>query len=249
MIAFAAGLMISACGNSQKNNDKSVDSDSTKDTPTAAQAEEEEDYYDTPSRGIDAIRAAWKSKTIKVDAGTTAPDIKELAFAFCKTYPQCETNRALMGYLNSPESSTKDEYELGLDDGFNYFINCIPKEGYIRCMGEIEVDRFTYGCYWNRENGHKLFAAFMEECWETADWDQCLVVFYDYDPATDVLTPEPALTDMIENRMKDYFIYIVRLPEEGKDIEVVGFESIEEDACADETFTLKWNGNTFNWVD
>ena len=90
----------------------------------------------------------------------------------------------------------------------------------------------------------------MEECWEQLDWDQCLICFYDYDPATGVMTPEPALTEMIEKRMKQYELcYYIQLPEEGKDIEVTGVDSVEEDACADETFTLKWDGMTFKWVD
>ena len=112
-----------------------------------------------------------------------------------------------------------------------------------------QTDRFTYACYWNRKNGHKLFAAFMEECWESVDWDQCLVVFYDYDPSTGNMKPEPALTKMIEERVKDYMCYYLRLPEEGKDIEVIGVESMEEEASADEMFTLIWNGQTFDWSD
>ena len=37
--------------------------------------------------------------------------------------------------------------------------------------------------------------------------------------------------------------------EEGKDIEVIGVESMEEEASADEMFTLIWNGQTFDWSD
>ena len=258
MMLMAAGLMMSACGGQQKNDGKAVESDDTEDVATTAQSEDEEEF-DAPRRGIDDIREVWTDKTIEVNAGNNNPGIKELTLAFCKTYPQCETNEALRKYLSSPDAASMDTYQLDLPshDGeytLTYDINCDSRNGYIRSMAWTQTDRFTYGCYWNRKNGHKLFAAFMDECWESIDWDQCLVVFYDYDPNTDIMTPEPALTSMIEKRMKDFSCYEVRLPEEGKDIEVHGIAISEETDEGEEDWEsvelkLKWNGDTFDWSD
>ena len=247
MMLVAAGLMLSACGNKQQSDGKSVKSDNKE----ATAANEPEVVGDGPSRGIDAIRKTWRGKTLQVDADKSKAGIKEFALAFCKTYPQCGTNEALRSYLTSANAD-KDQGSIESKDGehmFNYQIYCNPRNGYIHCMGEIETNRFTYGCFWNRKNGHKLFAAFMEECWESPDWEQCLVVFYDYDPATGVLTPEPALTDMIEQVAKAHTCYTVTLPEIGKDVDVTVIDGQEEDACADETLKLKWNGMTFQWEE
>ena len=247
VMLLAVGLTMSACGNSQKNDVTSVESDSTGNTATEVQLDEEDDF-EAPHRGIDDIRQEWADKTLKVDASKGAVGIKDFTLSFCKAYPQCATNKALGDFLASPNAN-KNEFTIEQDEG--YQIECNPRNGYIRNMAMTQTDRFTYACYWNRKNGHKLFAAFMEECWESLDWNQCLVVFYDYDPATGNMKPEPALTKMIEERVKgdDYLYYYVTLPEEGKDIEVIAIISDEPEASSDEMFVMKWNGQTFDWGD
>ena len=247
---MAAGLMMTACGNQQKNDDVAAEGDSAKSEATAAQDDEE---FEAPKRGIESIRKEWAGKSLKVEA-KDAVGIKALALAFCKAYPQCETNKDMRDFLTSPNAD-KEEYSEDKDyqktGEFGYQIYNQPSNGYINCMLYTETNRFTYACYWNRKNGHKLFAAVMDECWEQVNMDQCLVVFYDFDPATGIMKPEPALTKMIEERVKggDYLCYYVSLPEEDKDIEVVAVESVEEEASAEEMWVLKWNGQTFNWAD
>lgn len=247
---MAAGLMMTACGYQQKNDDAAAEGDSAKSEATAAQDDEE---FEAPKRGIESIRKEWAGKTLKVEV-KDAVGIKALALAFCKAYPQCETNKDMRDFLSSPNAD-KEEYSEEKDyqktGEFDYQIYNQPSNGYIRCMLYTETNRFTYACYWNRKNGHKLFAAVMDECWEQVNMDQCLVVFYDFDPATGIMKPEPALTKMIEERVKggDYLCYYVSLPEEDKDIEVVAVESVEEEASAEEMWVLKWNGQTFNWAD
>ena len=260
MMFLAAALMMLACDNKQKTNGTSVESDSIETVAAAAEPEDDVEAQDFDAddeevpRGLDIIRKLWAGKTIDVDAGKSTPGIKQFALAFSKTYPQIGTNEALWDYLISPEAD-KDEFDIELNDPslddtmIPFHIACDSHNGYIRSMAGTQTDRFTYTCYWNRKNGHKLFAAFMEECGEAMNWDDCLIVFYDYDPSTGAMTPEPALTKMIEKRMKQYECYTVRLPKEGKDIEVIGIDGREEDACADESYKLKWNGTTFHWED
>ena len=252
---IAAGLVMTACGNKAGNGDNQDSTKVTENTKQEVTAEEEDEDFGTPERTIVSIRQTWADKTLKVDADKSKASIKDFALAFCKAYSQCETNEAMRQYLSDPEAAKKNEYRIEIENpesghpiGFEMY--CNPTNGFIRCLEEVQTDRFTYLCYWNRKNGHKLVAAYMEECWESADWDQCLICFYDYDPATGVMTPEPSLTKMIEERMKQFELcYYIYLPEEGKDIEVLGVDSMEEDACADETFTLKWDGMTFIWEE
>ena len=247
---MAAGLMMSACGNQQKNEGAAAEGDSTKSEATA---DEDEEEFEAPKRGIESIRKEWAGKSLKVEA-KDAVGIKALALAFCKAYPQCETNKDMRDFLSSPNAD-KEEYSEEKDyqktEEFSYLIYNQPSNGYIRCMLFTETNRFTYACYWNRKNGHKLFAAVMDECWEQVNMDQCLVVFYDYDPATGIMKPEPALTQMIEERVKggDYLCYYVSLPEEGKDIEVSAVISDEPEASSDDMWVMKWNGQTFDWED
>ena len=111
----------------------------------------------------------------------------------------------------------------------------------------VQYTNLTDVCYWNRKDGHQLVAAYMEDSGE-GGWFENLVVFYDYDYANDLMTPEPELTQMIEDRMKKFDAYSVQLPREGKDIEVAGYVIDEEQDNADGiTLKLKWDGQTFNW--
>lgn len=262
VVLVAAGLMMVACNNSQKTDGNAVESDSkmkvatTRVAQTDDQTDDEDDFV-APERTIASIQKEWEGKTLKVDTDNKLPAIKQFALAFCKAYPQCKTNEAMLKYLNDPKAVVKDEYSITInnpDDNYDdeFLIYCNSRNGFIRSMEEIQTDRFTYLCYWNRKDNHKLVAAYMEECWESADWDQCLALFYDYDPATGIMTPEPALTEMIEKRMEGYNAYWVTLPEEGKDITVSGLyvnddEDFDDDEC--EPFVLKWNGTTFEWEE
>lgn len=248
---LGVGMMMSACGNGQKSDGAAAEGDSAKSETTAeTQAEDE---VEMPERGIDAIRKVWAEKTLKVEA-KGAVGIKAMALAFCKAYPQCETNQDLRDFLSSPNADKEEHVEakdFPATGEMSYQIYNKASNGYIRCMLYSETNRYTYACYWNRKNGHKLFASFMVECWEHEDMDQCLVVFYDYDPATGEMKPEPALTKMIEERVKsdDYLCYYITLPEEGKDIEVIAVISDEPEASSDEMWMLKWNGQSFDWED
>lgn len=248
---IAANLMFLACDNKQKTNGTTAENDSTE----IATADDE--VNNGFQRGIDEIRKVWTDKTVKVDANSNAVEIKRLALAFCKAYPQSDGNKALREFLSSSDAD-EDDIEINITSRYydyidTYRIMCNPRNGFICSLGYIESPRRTDACYWNRSNGHKLFAAYMEDGGETANWDQCLVVFYDYDPATHIMTPEPALTKMIEKRVKDYTCYSVELPEEGKDIHVnaaIPFDGEEEDDPGYvDVFELEWNGTTFVWKD
>ena len=229
---LAVGLMMTACGNgnSNKNNQKNDD------TPIVDEKKTVEEPVVEEIGGIAAIKKVWANKSFDLDAGDITPNIETYALAFCKTYPQFDINKILADYLVN-ETYNESEYEI---------INN-KKNGYIRCMWLVQYTNNTDVCYWNRKDGTQLVAVYMEENSES-DPTENLVAFYSYDHADGVMNPEPALTQMIEERMNKYDAYSVVLPREGKDIQVIGYIIDEENDSADRNeLKLTWDGQTFNW--
>ncbi|MBQ7420497.1 MAG: hypothetical protein IJV17_07175 [Prevotella sp.] len=248
-IAVVATALV-ACGNKQKNNGQSVDSVSAeKAVTTVAEVDgehnDEDADGDEPS-GITFIRNIWADGIehgggrIQIGLRDIKDDINRFAVAFCRTYPSIETNKELRDYFIDPSLFKKDLYK----------VESSPRSGYVRCMMATEQFSQTEACYWNRKNGHKLVAIYMADNHEDETESEQLVVFFDYDPATDMMTAEPALTKMIEERVKDYSTYTVQLPKEGKDIEVIGhIIDVENDYADNKMMKLLWNGTTFKWGD
>ena len=235
---LATGLMMVACNNNPKNNGQAVESESTEivatETPTDEVAMEEEiDELDA----IKAIRDVWAEKPITVEGDKTNAGIGQFAMALCKMYPDFVVNKVLGDYLVAPQDFVNEWYEVENQSD----------NGFVRCVMMVETTHETNACYWNRKNGHKLFAAYMQAAYESGDMED-LVVFYDYDPATGVMTPEPALTESIEKQGKDYDYYEVRLPQEGKDIVLyvcTRNEELDNYDCND--LIMKWNGMRFDF--
>ncbi len=243
-LCVAAGLLLTAC-DKQKNGDKAMASDNTEKTeaatPNTAAAPIEAAPTTTSTttsadlKGIPSIRSAWAGKPIKVNGGAT-PGIKEFAVAFCQAYPQFDTNIAVKNYLSGATTQTSV-----VDAEYS------PRNGYIHYrVCPTEYCDYADMCYWNRKNGHKLFAAFIKEEYESQDPD-LLVAFYDYDPSTDMMTPEPALTTMVEQRASSYDTYEVVLPKEGKDIVLTVYTiDKENDSATGKDLKLRWNGTAFD---
>ena len=234
---LAAGLMMAACNNTPKDNVQAVESDNTEvvatDTPTEEVVLEEIDELDA----IRSIRNEWGAKPITVEGDKDKAGIEQFALALCMTYPDFVVNKMLGDYLIAPQEYENELY--GIDNQSN--------NGFVRCMMRVETPHETDACYWNRKNGHKLFAAYMQAGYENGDGED-LVVFYDYDPATGIMTPEPELTDKLEKQGKDFDYYEVRLPQEGKDIILyVCTENKELDNYDCDEQKVKWNGMTFDF--
>lgn len=62
------------------------------------------------------------------------------------------------------------------------------------------------------------------------------------------MTPEPALTEMVEDVAKNFRTYIITLPAEGKDITLMCFKEndSDEDSFEDICYDLIWNGYAFS---
>lgn len=191
---------------------------------------------------IAAIRKNWRYRTVELLPGNyTTPGIEQFAFALCMESEQITfpPNHAIQHYLVGPENLDKDYFSL----------TCQPKSGYLRCDALIQFDLYTEECYWKRANGHCLIGEFMAEEYEIPSKNDQIVLFYDYDPATKTLTPEPNIADMIEQKMLPFDKYRAHMPEKGKDISISAYNVYYEEDTVEETeFLLKWDGNAFKWA-
>lgn len=252
MVLAAFLIMLTACGDKQANKTQNTDSQKNAiiEEKTEAKAAEgvdaEEDMTEegdvslSPGQ-IAAIRRVWESKPLTGVAADGMADIERFAYAFCKEYSDYEANKAICDYLESPTKYNEENTRFRVESQ--------KKSGYISCMAELQVSWDTEGCYWKRNNGHSLVAFWMEQGHENnPEYADQMLVFYDYDLATDTMTPEPALSKMVNDAMTHYDGgYTVRLPKQGKDIDLTGHKiNYEEDNCDNTYYILRWNGNDFN---
>jgi len=114
--------------------------------------------------------------------------------------------------------------------------------GYLRAVytteGNIDPNQTLEVCYWRTDTDHRLVAV----C-RCSDIGTYILIFYDYNPATGLMTPlaRPPFEDFHELLGE----LIVQLPREGKDIHMKSWW-----AGGPAPLTLRWNGrNGFTLVD
>ena len=106
--------------------------------------------------------------------------------------------------------------------------------GYLRAVytteGNIDPNQTLEVCYWRTDTDHRLVAV----C-RCSDIGTYILIFYDYNPATGLMTPlaRPPFEDFHELLGE----LIVQLPREGKDIHMKSWW-----AGGPAPFTLRWNG-------
>ena len=163
--------------------------------------------------------------------------IRNFAKAFCSQYQQYKPNVAMVDYLKKP-----GEYDW---DEKYYYVEDDPRNGYIKSDLLGQFDFMTAMCYWRRANKHQLVGVLMQIGHE-GERSDAVMLFYDYDPETQVMTPETEVYQTVVNIVKkhrgDMF---VRLPQEGKDIEVSTVVWSEEDDFIFDDFLLHWTGDSF----
>ena len=165
--------------------------------------------------------------------------IEQFAQKFCYEYNNYQPNKELCDYFRDPTKYNNEDFD----------INCQSKKGYISCRGMFQCSFDTECCYWKRKNGHSLVAFWLYEGHESGAEYQ-LLAFYDYDPATDIMTPEPALSKRLLDVVDKYDSYSVILPEEGTDIEIIGYtDNEEEDNCIATDYQAHWDGNDFTKIE
>ena len=114
--------------------------------------------------------------------------------------------------------------------------------GYLRAVytteGNIDPNQTLEVCYWRTDTDHRLVAV----C-RCSDIGTYILIFYDYNPATGLMTPlaRPPFEDFHELLGE----LIVQLPREGKDIHMKSWW-----AGGPAPLTLRWNGRDgFTLVD
>ena len=114
--------------------------------------------------------------------------------------------------------------------------------GYLRAVytteGNIDPNQTLEVCYWRTDTDHRLVAV----C-SYSDIGTYILIFYDYNPATGLMTPltQPPFEDFHELLGE----LIVQLPREGKDIHTKSWW-----AGGPASLTLRWNGRDgFTLVD
>ena len=154
------------------------------------------------------------------------PTIADFARAFTKQYPTPLNTAALAkldGKAPQPKSCTL-EYLLDAPSGYLKY-----------SFHENSCNRTDYPtmemCYWRTDAGHCLVAVN-----GNTYRGNLLLVFYDYNPTTGLMTPlsKPPFKDLHD----DVREFIVQLPRKGKDIHLEGWS----DRSAPAPLTLRWDG-------
>jgi hypothetical protein len=232
MALAAFSFMLTACENKQANQEQKAENQ----TETVVEEQPEEAYMDDP---IGIVRSVWELAPIPVIPAEGMADIERFALTFCNEYSTYEPNKVLYDYLKDQAKFKEDLERIGY--GFN--VDNQKEEGYILCRAETQFSNDTDCRCWKRDNGHTLVAFWMEEAHESGDGDE-LLVFYDYDPATNTMTPELGLVKKVAEAMAQYDGgYTVRLQEQ----EIIGHKiNVEEDNCENTVYSIRWNGNDFS---
>ena len=154
------------------------------------------------------------------------PTIADFARAFLQQYPT-PLNTAVLAKLDGkapqPKSCTL-EYLLDAPSGYLKY-----------SFHENSCNRTDYPtmemCYWRTDAGHCLVAVN-----GNTYRGNLLLVFYDYNPTTGLMTPlsKPPFKDLND----DVREFIVQLPRKGKDIHLEGWS----DRSAPAPLTLRWDG-------
>ena len=236
MAMAAFSFMLTACGNNQAKQEQQgqkEQQEQSDDKNKQEVVEEQIQKEDGHSPALDEIRSVWKKKPLSGVAVDGKTDIVSFASVFCNAFPNFDANGDLVKYLKDPDGYDSDDY---------YRVDIQKQNGYIRWSGCAVVGCDLTTCYWNCDNGHKLVAFWMEEEEnEPEDIYDKLLLFYDYDPATDMMNPATALVEKIEKDMAQNSIYGVGLPNEGKDISLSGSVNGEY-----HDYIYRWNGNGFD---
>lgn len=164
--------------------------------------------YETESYendGMIRIGLGWANKTIKVANGGQAPSIITLTKAFNSVWPTYVVEGILKQAANPNFKEAKDE-----EYGGSTVVD--RSNGYLCEDAGYSDSESMEACVWKRDNGHRLFAIQVSS---SCDPDFSVICFYDYNPDTQTLTPEPSPVDTYKPKEgRDYWF---KLPRQGKD--------------------------------
>ena len=244
MMAIVCVAFLTGCGKSAKEGENvpNESKDNKEAVTESAEAQDDSESADTDEMiGLYDVTSNWKQTTINVSPKGAKVNIQDFAQAFCSQYDRFDPNEKILKYFAAPKSYDEDD-EL-------YRVESDITNGYIRSFLLAEVGRLTQMCYWNRKNGHSLVGIFMVNGFESGKSEN-VFMFYDYDPKTNIMTPDLNVYKVVEKVALDkaFDEYLLDLPQKGKDIVVYLYLDNGEDGNDDTTKTLKWTGDTFTLV-
>lgn len=246
IIVFIALMLNMACGKNNpaqvKNNDTLNAQQQAKDTLTVNPLQEDTiatvDSTQVREQPVDisGIQEVWRNDTIIIEEATV--NIQNLAKAFCGQYAGFQPNKVLLDYLLG---------EMEEEDKEAYAVNLEQSNGYVAIETTTELPTGTTICYWNKRGGLRLVGVWMEQTTETEKPEK-LLLFYDYNPQTKKLTPQTKLVDELQRITKKFKSWSLRLPAEGRDIEIMEFSGEDHsDTFQCTYYTWKWNGTSFHF--
>ena len=158
----------------------------------------------------------WAQQSIKVRGGGQKPDIVTLTKAFNSVW-KVDVVSEVLQLAKNPAFTRKTDAEYDLE------IIVDRPNGYI-CVDNGGTDgEYMESCVWRRTNGHRLFAIVLGD---PTDPEIELVCFYDYNPATETLTPEQSPADTFQPKSE---FYSYALPRIGKDFAIVEYMLSDDD--------------------
>ena len=244
LMAIVCVVFLTGCGKSAKEGENvpNESKDNKEAVTESAEAQDDSESADTDEMiGLYDVTSNWKQTTINVSPKGAKANIQDFAQALCSQYDSFEPNEKILKYIAAPKSYDEHE-EL-------YRVESDITNGYIRSMLLTEVARETQMCYWNRKNGHSLVGVFMVNGSEN-EKSENVFMFYDYDPKTNIMTPDLNVNKVVEKVALDkaFDEYLLDLPQKGKDIVVDLYTDNGEDRSDVTEKTLKWTGDTFTLV-
>ena len=180
---------------------------------TPAQDDDSPDYFRRPLR---VQTAADKQPTVADFARAFASADKEKDPLFSTTLARIDGRQ--------PKLPQGERFTCLIDRPHGYLRAVYTTEGNIDPNQTLEV------CYWRTDTDHRLVAV----C-RCSDIGTYILIFYDYNPATGLMTPLARLP--FEDFHELLGELIVQLPREGKDIHMKSWW-----AGGPAPLTLRWNG-------
>lgn len=238
---LALPLLFCSC-NSKNAAENGGEEDSTAVALVSEQPTDDETSADESSNKA-SVFEDWSTRPITVKTEGGKVDIHAFAKAFCQEYSAAEPCAKMLSYFKNPTDFEKPE-EV-------FFVKDYPKNGYIACDWRFESVNNVTLCYWNRKNGHQLVGV-TTECGMEGEGMMGQYMFYDYDKATGLMTPDMNVVKVFDKLAASYEDIVLYLPEEGKDIVVYAFnygddEESEDDDTLD-SYSGKWDGTSFSIV-
>lgn len=201
--------------------------------------------YENPEKTIKSIDKNWAKTPLKVSNDFPGAIIRDFAKAFSSKYQQYAPNVAMMMYLKDPDNFDAQNAHFYVDD--------VPRNGYIKCDMLGQFDYVTEICYWKRANGHSLVGVLLQMGHEgEGTINDYALMFYDYNPSTRLMTPDKTISQKVKAFIaKHRGTPSFRLPKEDKDIQVNYVRFVRNARDYDfewQNWLLKWGNNTFKEV-